>query len=106
MFNQDTMIAVDRKPKLPKHLSYPLKTSALEEALRDAGVEPDVSLHYWTPQTGHSVLLALLWPPNENVDHVRVYIRAGVVPAKNEERPHQRSNKRHFRHSSPGWFNI
>lgn len=67
------------KPKVRKGLSYALKTSWVEQALRDARVECPASLHYWTPQSGGSLLQAFYWLPDANVPHDRVYIRAGTV---------------------------
>ncbi|MDB6024209.1 MAG: hypothetical protein JWM68_432 [Verrucomicrobiales bacterium] len=69
------------KDKLPKGLSYVLKTSQLERALLDAGIDCEVSLNYWIPQSGSSILQGMYWLPNENVSHARVYVRAGVVPS-------------------------
>ena len=68
------------KPKLGKFRSYVLQTSILETALIEAGIKSAVSLHYWTPQHDGSVLLAEYWMPNANVDHRRVYLRAGSIP--------------------------
>ena len=69
------------KPKLRKGLSYVLKTSLLQETLDQAQIDCHVDLNYWTPQSGCSVLEAHYWLPNANVDHPRVYVRAGVVPS-------------------------
>jgi hypothetical protein len=73
------MIDSVSKPRLPKGLSYVLKTSQLEEALSDFDVHID--LVYWRPQGGNSILEGQYWLPNENVPHPRVYVRAGVVPS-------------------------
>ena len=62
-------------------MSYVLKTSLLQEALDQAQIDCHVDLNYWTPQSGSSVLEAHYWLPNANVDHPRVYVRAGVVPS-------------------------
>jgi len=70
------------KPRLPKSLAYPLKTSVLEGALRDAGLTCDLQLVYWTQQAGRSVLEAHYWLPNERISHDRVYVRAGSLPAE------------------------
>jgi hypothetical protein len=74
------MIDSVSKRKLPKGLSYVLKTSHLEKALLDAGIDCHVDLVYWVPQSGNSILQGHFWLPNENVPHPRVYVRAGVVP--------------------------
>ena len=74
------MIEIE-KPKLPKGLSYALKTSLLQDALDEARIDCYIHLNYWRPQTGCSVLNALYWLPNQNVPYPRVYIRAGVVPS-------------------------
>jgi hypothetical protein len=74
------MIKIE-KPKLPKGLSYALKTSILQAALDEARIECYVHLSYWRPQTGFSVLDAQYWLPSQNVPYPRVYLRAGVVPS-------------------------
>ena len=79
------MITV-HKPKLPKHLSYVLKTSLLEAVLEQAGMDCCVNLDYWTPQSGGSILEAHYVLPNKNVDHTRVQVRAGSVPAGERRR--------------------
>ena len=73
------MIDSVTKPKLPKGLSYVLKTSQLARALLEAGIDCHVNLVYWLPQGGGSILEGHYWLPNENVPHPRVYVRAGVV---------------------------
>lgn len=75
------MIDSVSRPKLPKGLSYALKTSQLAQALADAGIDCHVDLVYWVPQGGGSILEGAYWPPNENVPHLRIYVRAGVVPS-------------------------
>ncbi len=69
------------KPKIPRHLSYVLKTSMLETALAEAGIDCTINLHYWTPKSSGSILQAYLWLPNEYFDHTRIWVRAGAVPA-------------------------
>ena len=69
------------KPKLAKGLSYVLKTSQLEKALLDARIECHISLVYWMPQSGGSILEGHYWLPNKKVSYPRVYVRAGVVPS-------------------------
>lgn len=69
------------KPKLRKGWSYVLKSSLLQEALDQAQIVCHVDLKFWTPQSGNSVLEAHYWLPNANIDHPRVYLRAGVVPS-------------------------
>ena len=76
------MIESVSKPKLPKRLSYVLKTSQLEKAVLDAGIDCHLDLVYWQPQSGGSILEAHYWLPNENVAHPRVYVRAGVAPSE------------------------
>src|SRR5262245_3361430 len=74
------MITV-KKPKLAKHRSYVLKTSMLEDTLAEVSIDCQVDLVYWNPQLGGSILQAFYWLPNERVNHVRVFVRAGTVPA-------------------------
>ena len=73
------MIDSVSKPKLPKGLSYALKTSQLAKAMSDAVIDCHVDLVYWVPQGGNSILEAHYWLPNANVAHPRVYVRAGAV---------------------------
>ncbi len=68
------------KPRLPKALAYPLKTSLLEACLASIELSAEPLLRYWTPQGGGSILEAHYWLPNQNVSHTRVYIRAGSLP--------------------------
>jgi hypothetical protein len=75
------MIEKISKPKLAKRLSYVLKTSQLEKALLDAEIDCYVSLVYWMPQCGGSILEGHYWLPNEKVSYPRVYVRAGFVPS-------------------------
>ena len=70
---------VIEKPRLPKGLSYVVRTSVLEAELERAGIDCPVELRYWTPQAGGSVLEAHYWLPNEHVPNARVHVRAGVV---------------------------
>jgi hypothetical protein len=75
------MIDSVSKPKVPRGLSYVLKTSQLEHALTEANIECYVQLVYWVPQAGGSILEGHYWLPNENVSYPRVYVRAGTVPS-------------------------
>jgi len=75
------MIQTVSKPKLPKGLSYVLKTSQLEKALSEARIDCHVDLVYWLPQSGGSILEGNYWLANENVPHPRLYVRAGTVPS-------------------------
>jgi hypothetical protein len=67
------------RPKLPRGLSYVLKTSQLIQVLTDARIDCHIDLVYWAPQSGNSVLEGTYWLPNENVPYPRVYVRAGAV---------------------------
>ena len=61
--------------KIPKGHSYPLKPSALEAALLDAGIEIDVHLI----RSFGELFDAYFWPPNRNIPYERLYVRAGSV---------------------------
>jgi hypothetical protein len=67
------------KPKLPKGRAYVLKTSLLESALAGVNLTCDISLYYWTPQSGSSILEAEYWLPNENRP-ATLFVRAGSLP--------------------------
>jgi hypothetical protein len=75
------MIDSISKPKLPKGLSYVLKTSQLAKVLSDAGIDCHIDLVYWLPQGGGSILEAEYWLPNDHVRYPRLYVRAGPVPS-------------------------
>ena len=62
--------------KLPKGQSYPLRPSALEDALAKAGITIDTHLI----RSPGVLFYAHFWPPNDNVPHERLYVRAGSVP--------------------------
>ena len=67
------------KSKLPKGLSYPLKSSALAGALESAGIFVNVHLIYCI---NNSLFEAFYWLPNANVEHDRFYIRTGSVSSQ------------------------
>lgn len=64
--------------KLPKGQSYPLKPSFLVAALENAGISIDAHLI----RAPGDLFDAHFWPPNENVPHERLYLRAGTVSAE------------------------
>lgn len=66
------------KSPLPKGMSYVLKSSVLERALSEAGIELDTTLIHGP---GGIFFDAHFWPPNQNVAHERLYVRAGAVQA-------------------------
>jgi hypothetical protein len=70
------------KEKIPKDYSFVLKTSQLEELLRDGNINTDVTLHYWKPQLIGSIFEVHYWLPNENIPYNRLYIRAGAILRK------------------------
>ncbi|MBS1793141.1 MAG: hypothetical protein JSS81_04770 [Acidobacteria bacterium] len=46
------------KHKLPKGMSYPLKRSALDAALKGNGISQVHVVYYWLRQSGHNVMRA------------------------------------------------
>lgn len=64
------------KAKLPKGMSYPLKSSVLAEALSAAGIAIDTQLLF---SPSHGFFEAFFWPPSVNVPHERLYLRTGTV---------------------------
>lgn len=76
------MISSISKEKIPKDYSFVLKTSQLEELLRDGNINTDVTLHYWKPQLIGSIFEVHYWLPNENIPYNRLYIRAGAILSK------------------------
>lgn len=75
------MIEPTAKPKLPKGLAYPLKTSVLNSVLDTQSLVSQVGLSFVIWQGGGSIFEALYWMPNANFEYRRVNIRAGAVPA-------------------------
>jgi len=65
-----------RKERLPKGMSYPLKSSALNAALIEAGNATKIELMIGP---NHRYFEAYFWPCNKRVDHDRFYIRTGAV---------------------------
>ncbi len=66
------------KSPLPKGMSYVLKSSVLEHALSEAGIELDTQLIHGSRGIFFD---AYFWPSNQNVAQERLYVRAGVVQA-------------------------
>lgn len=64
--------------KLPGGQSYPLKPSVLEAALATARINLDTHLI----RSPGRLFDAHFWPPNANVPHERLYVRAGSVPVE------------------------
>ena len=64
------------KEKLPKGLSYALKTSTIERVLVENQIDTYVHLIYSKSKIFFD---AHYWLPNENVDYFRLYVRAGSV---------------------------
>lgn len=76
------------KPKIRRGLSYALQTSMLKDAIEKTGLDCNIDLIYWTPQTipdGESILQCFYWLPNENIDYDRFYVRAGTVKSENRK---------------------
>jgi len=64
------------KEKIPKGVSYGLKSSWLEEELIKAEISTHIDLLFGK---GHIVFEAFYWLLSEYVDYNRFYIRTGVV---------------------------
>jgi len=66
------------KAKLPKGMSYVLRSSILEHALQEAGLAIDTTVTH-----GPSLIFfdAFFWPPHANAPVERLYVRAGAVTA-------------------------
>jgi hypothetical protein len=67
------------KSRLKMGMSYALKSSVLERALSQAGIELEVQLIY---SAGNPFFSGYYWPPNPNVAHERLYIQAGAVSSE------------------------
>jgi hypothetical protein len=71
------------KGKIPKGLSYALKSSVLENSLEAANIKINVHLIY---DTNHVFFEAFYWLPNENIGYDRFYVRTGAVESKEARR--------------------
>lgn len=67
------------KEKIPKQLSYVLKTSQLIELLEENNINIHIDLIYRKPQEIGSIFECFYWEKNKNIQYPRLYIRAGVV---------------------------
>ncbi len=65
------------KDKIPRTMSYPLKTSVLEEAFLSAGITISTDLNYVASKRFFD---CEFWPPNPNVPYERLYISVCAVP--------------------------
>lgn len=63
------------KAKLPKGMSYPLKSSRLQTALTASAISIDVSLIYGSRNSFE----AFFWPRSPRIDRERLYVRVGMV---------------------------
>jgi len=66
------------KDKIPKSNSFVLKSSTLEEAMKNAGISVETTLQHLNSPV---LFTAYIWPPRSNVPHNRFFIRAGCVPS-------------------------
>ena len=67
-----------QKAPLPKSRRFVLRSTSLEQALREAGIQLETSLRL---DNSDVYFLAYFWPPSPNVPHERLYITAGAVPS-------------------------
>ncbi len=64
------------KVKIAKGMSYPLKSSHLESAL----ISAKITINTHLIQGGSSHLFeCFFWPPNQNANYERLYIRTAPV---------------------------
>jgi hypothetical protein len=73
------------KEKIPSHLSFALKTSMLEMALQEVGLECPVDLHYRQPESTGVLLEARYRPPREGCSEPHLYVGAGTVPSQSRQ---------------------
>ena len=74
------------KDKLPKGLSYALKTSILQKAFDDQNITISTNLIYSKSEIFFD---AHYWLPNKNCDYCRFYIRAGTVKSEDRQRAYK-----------------
>lgn len=65
------------KAKLPKGMSYPMKTSVLHDAFMAAGIEVDTQIILAPSKIFFD---AYYWLPNDRLPYDRIYIRIGTIP--------------------------
>lgn len=71
------------KPKVPKGLSYVVKSSAVENAFGDLEADLNLHINFFTSKegkTGRRIFECSYWLPNPNVPYRRFYIQIGTVP--------------------------
>ncbi|MBE9597980.1 hypothetical protein [Pedobacter sp. MC2016-24] len=77
------------KPKVPKGLSYIIKSSQLKALFEELKLDIDVSVNYSVSKEGPEgirVFECLYWLPNMNVSYDRLYITIGTVNISNKEK--------------------
>lgn len=74
------------KNRLPKGLSYALKTSILQKAFDDNKITTSTHLIYLKSEIFFD---AHYWLPNDNIDYCRFYIRSGYVKSEDRQRAHK-----------------
>jgi hypothetical protein len=72
------LMITSSRDRIPKDMSFPVKFSMLECALKLAGLDIEVSINFRNSKREFDVYF---WPPNANVHHERLYIVIGTVPS-------------------------
>ncbi|GMT49606.1 MAG: hypothetical protein IEMM0008_1145 [bacterium] len=78
------------KDKIPKGMSYPLKTSMLEKVLTESNISIHVDLLYVLRS---HFFEAFYWFPNENIPYDRLYIRIGAVESRFRKKAQEKMEK-------------
>lgn len=66
------------KSRIPKGMSYVLRSSSLEAAMQEAALNIDTTLVHGA---GEIFFDAHYWPPHANAPRERLYVRAGAIEA-------------------------
>lgn len=77
------------KPKVPKGLTYIIKSSQLKELFEELKLDIDVSVNYHVSKEGSDgirVFECRYWLPNMNVPYDRFYITIGTVSVSNKDK--------------------
>lgn len=70
------------KPKVPKGLSYIIKSSQIQELFEELKLDIDISVNYLVSKGGPqgiTVFECCYWLPNMNIPYNRLYITIGTV---------------------------
>jgi len=77
------------KPKVPKGLSYIIKSSQIQELFEGLKLDIDISVNYLVSKGGPQgirVFECCYWLPNMNISYDRLYITIGTVSVDKKDK--------------------